>query len=90
MSAWHVPDAQLDRYASLEETADRPQLWAVEGHLDRCPQCRARLRAAMELRSPELFALSRRRTARWGRASLRSPRRPGHGGGRPGAWWRPG
>ena len=51
--AWHVPDALLDRFAAIDGPAlPAPDLWSVEAHLERCPDCRARLAEVMPARSP--------------------------------------
>jgi hypothetical protein len=56
--AWHVPDALLDRFAAIgEPSLPASALWSVEAHLERCPDCRARLSRAMAARSPETLAL---------------------------------
>ncbi|MEA2232404.1 MAG: hypothetical protein QOD83_2220 [Solirubrobacteraceae bacterium] len=58
--AWHVPDALLDRFAAIDEPAlPAPDLWSVEAHLERCPDCRARLAEVMPARSPHIATLVR-------------------------------
>jgi hypothetical protein len=56
--AWHVPETLLDRFAAIDEASlPAPALWSVEAHLERCPDCRARLTRAMAARTPETLAL---------------------------------
>jgi len=58
VDTWHVPDALLDRFAAVDGAAlPAPEQWSVEAHLERCPDCRARLGRAMATRSPELLAV---------------------------------
>jgi hypothetical protein len=55
---WHVPETLLDRFAAIDEASlPGPVLWSVEAHLERCPDCRARLTRTMAARSPETLAL---------------------------------
>ena len=62
---WHVPDEELQRYASGAATP--PWLWSTEAHLASCPDCRDRLTDAV---GPDLVA------AGWSRldAELDAPR----------------
>jgi hypothetical protein len=56
--AWHAPDALLDRFAAIDGSAlPAPELWSVEAHLERCPDCRARLAEVVPARSPHIAAL---------------------------------
>ena len=59
MSTWHVPDAVLKRYAAVDATLAAPELWSAETHLQRCPDCRARLAEASEPRVGALVAAVR-------------------------------
>jgi hypothetical protein len=40
--SWHVPDAQLERFAAGPELPT-PTQWSIDAHLERCADCRARL-----------------------------------------------
>jgi hypothetical protein len=40
--SWHVPDAQLERFAS-DPQLPTPTQWSIDAHLERCAGCRARL-----------------------------------------------
>jgi Putative zinc-finger len=40
--SWHVPDAQLERFAA-GPGLPTPTQWSIDAHLERCPDCRARL-----------------------------------------------
>ena len=56
--AWHVPAAQLERFAEIDGPSLPPSaLWSTEAHLERCPECRAQLTRIMAVRSPELLTL---------------------------------
>jgi hypothetical protein len=39
----HPTLAQIDRYAAGDPGLDEPSVWAIEVHLEDCPDCRARL-----------------------------------------------
>ncbi|WP_341718863.1 zf-HC2 domain-containing protein [Micromonospora sp. FIMYZ51] len=39
----HPTLAQIDRYAAGDPGLDEPSVWAIEVHLEECPDCRARL-----------------------------------------------
>lgn len=55
---WHVPDALLDRFAALDDPSlSPPEVWSIEAHLERCPECRATLTQTMAARSPEILTL---------------------------------
>jgi len=56
--SWHVPEALLDRFATIDGPALAPsEQWSIEAHLERCPDCRARLAPVMAGRSPDVLAL---------------------------------
>ncbi len=56
-TTWHVPETVLDRFAAIDEASlPDPVLWSAEAHLERCPDCRARLTRAMVAHNPETLA----------------------------------
>ena len=55
---WHVPDELLDRFVAIDELAlPTRDAWSVEAHLERCPDCRARLAVLVPARSPLIAGL---------------------------------
>jgi hypothetical protein len=56
MSEWHVPAPLLERYAAFDGLP-APDLWSAEAHLERCPECRARLAGLLPSCSPGLLTL---------------------------------
>ena len=76
---WHVPDGLLESFAAIDRPSlPPPALWSIEAHLERCPDCRARLTRVMATGSPEILSLVE--TAQTGLAArmseLPAPPRP--------------
>ncbi len=79
---WHVPDALLERFATLDGEALAPaEAWSIEAHLERCADCRARLAECVPIRVARARGARRRRPCASSAlvSSFRPPRGRGAG-----------